>query len=380
MASIIEYVEQELHTLNEKPFTEVDSLVLSQLSYLRMGSLVPGLGRPGGIPLAGLLKAEYFDRIFHNVRAPGQNKRLLVAACASPRFRNLVLCNYVEERDTIEEKQFSAVTFLMGDGRRYLAFRGTDADLVGWKEDFNMAFKTPVPAQKAALEYVAHAARVSRDILLLGGHSKGGNLAAYSAVYSPAPLQGRIAAVYSHDGPGFKMPLDQNQGFLRIKSRLYKTMPQSALVGMLLEHQENYSVVKSDRLGPMQHDPFSWQVQDGAFVKLEEISAGARYMDATLNQWLSGLSDSEREQFVDALFGVLEAGGISNFAEERNCQEELPAMVESVKNIDADTRKMLFKTFGALAMLAVRNLPQSYAPAEKDERQYLHSADKKGII
>ncbi|MDD6189907.1 MAG: DUF2974 domain-containing protein, partial [Clostridiales bacterium] len=181
MASIIEYVEQELHTLNEKPFTEVDSLVLSQLSYLRMGSLVPGLGRPGGIPLAGLLKAEYFDRIFHHVRAPEQNKRLLVAACASPRFRNLVLCDYVEERDTVEEKEFSAVTFLMGDGRRYLAFRGTGADLVGWKEDFNMAFKTPVPAQKAALEYVAHAARVSRDILLLGGHSKGGNLAAYSA-------------------------------------------------------------------------------------------------------------------------------------------------------------------------------------------------------
>ncbi len=138
MPGIIEYVEQELYTLEEKPFNEVDSLVLSQLSYLQLGSLVPGKGKRGSVPLSALLKAEHFPALFRQVRAPEQNKRLLVAACASPRFRNLRLCNYVDERDEIEEKQFVAVTVLLGNHARYLAFRGTDADVVGWKEDFNM--------------------------------------------------------------------------------------------------------------------------------------------------------------------------------------------------------------------------------------------------
>jgi len=358
MPGIIEYVEQELHTLEEKPFSEVDSLVLSQLVYLQLGSLVPPMGKRGSVPLYSLLKAEHFEAMLHHVRAPQQNMRLLVAACASPRFRNLRLCNYVDDRNEIEEKQFVAVTFLLNDRQRYLAFRGTDADVVGWKEDFNMAFKTPVPAQKAALEYLTRSVRFSRDGILLGGHSKGGNLAAYSAIHSNINVQSRILACFSHDGPGFKDPLNTHLGFLRVQQRLHKTMPQSALVGMLLEHQEHYSVVKSDRLGIMQHDPFSWQVENGQFVRLEEISAGARHMNTTLNAWLSTQTDAQREEFVEVLFGVLESCSIHSFAEDEWDWQQIPALLEALKNIDGETRKMLLKTFKELALLAVKNLPQ----------------------
>lgn len=357
MPGIIEYVEQELHTLEEKPFNEVDSLVLSQLVYMQLGELVPPLGRRGSIPLSALLKAEYFDTMLHHVRAPQQNMRLLVAACASPRFRDMRLCNYVDERNEAEEKQFVAVTFLLGSRQRYLAFRGTDADVVGWKEDFNMAFRTPVPAQKAALEYLTNAVRFSRDGILLGGHSKGGNLAAYSAIHCSINIQSRIVACFSHDGPGFKDPLDSHLGFLRVQQRLHKTMPESALVGMLLEHQEHYSVVKSDRLGIMQHDPFSWQVENGAFVKMEEISAGARHMNATLNAWLNTQTDAQRERFVEVLFGVLESCSIHSFAEDEWDWQQIPVLLEALKNIDGETRKMLLKTFKELALLAVHNLP-----------------------
>ncbi|MBQ8670653.1 MAG: DUF2974 domain-containing protein, partial [Oscillospiraceae bacterium] len=131
MAGIVEYVQQELRTFEEEPFNEVDSLVLSQLAYLQLGCLVPPRGKWGSLPLSALLKAEYFPKLLHQVRAAEQNKRLLTAVCASPRFRDMRLCGYVDERDIQEEKQFVAVTFLLGDRRRYLAFRGTDADVVG---------------------------------------------------------------------------------------------------------------------------------------------------------------------------------------------------------------------------------------------------------
>ena len=41
------------------------------------------------------------------------------------------------------------------------------------------------------------------DTLLVGGHSKGGNLAVYAAAMLPDELFDRIEHVYSNDGPGF---------------------------------------------------------------------------------------------------------------------------------------------------------------------------------
>jgi len=359
MAGIIEYVQQELRTFEEEPFNEVDSLVLSQLAYLQLGCLVPYRGRRSSIPVSGLFRAEFFDSLLFQVRDREQNLALLTALCASPRFRSLRLCNFVDERDPVQEKQFVAVTLLLGSRSRYLAFRGTDADVVGWKEDFNMAFQSPVPAQRAAVEYVNFSARTSMDRLILGGHSKGGNLAAYSAIHCPRQVQNRMEAVYSHDGPGFKNDPRSEPGYLQVQEKIHKTMPQSAVVGMLLEHQENYSVVKSNRMGLLQHDPFSWQVENGRFVRLEEISAGARHMNDSLNRWLSTQSDSQREEFVNALFGLLDAFNIKNFAQDEWDWQQLPAMLETLKNIDEETQKMLRHTLKELAKMSVQGLSKS---------------------
>ena len=355
MAGIIEYVQQELRTMEEKPFSEVDSLVLSQLAYLQLGCLVPHQGRPGSLPLGSLLRAEYFDDLFRQLWYPERNKELLVALCASPRFRNLLLSNFVDLHDPVQETQFCAVTLQLGPGLRYLAFRGTDADVVGWKEDFNMAFQSPVPAQRLAVKYTCRAARQAPGGLMLGGHSKGGNLAAYAAIHSPLPYQDRITAAYSHDGPGFKHSPEGEPGFARIADRLHRTMPQSALVGLLLEYQGSYSVVKSDRLGVMQHDPFSWQVENGEFVRLEEISAGARHLNQTLNSWLNTQSDAQRESFVDALFGVLDAFNIKSFADNKWDWQQIPAMLGTLKHLDSDTRQMLQNTFREIALMGVRH-------------------------
>lgn len=235
-----------------------------------------------------------------------------------------------------------------------------------------MAFQSPVPAQQSAVKYLCAAARSASGSFLLGGHSKGGNLAAYAAIHSPAPFQDRITAVYCHDSPGFKENPQQEPGFRRIRQRLHRTMPQSALVGMLLEHQDCYTVVKSDRLGVMQHDPFSWVVEEGSFVRLEEISAGARHLNQTLNNWLNTQSDGQREAFVDALFGVLDRFNIKSFADNHWDWQQIPAMLETLKNIDTDTRKMLQKTFREIALLGVHHQSQ-----QKKDRTVCNPADKK---
>ena len=70
------------------------------------------------------------------------------------RFGNMLATKYVNKIETEQEKQFSAITVLMPDDTIYVSFRGTDNTIVGWKEDFNMSFKSHIASQISAKEYL----------------------------------------------------------------------------------------------------------------------------------------------------------------------------------------------------------------------------------
>ena len=369
--TIIEYVKTEMRTFAEHPFHEVDSLVLSQFSYIHLGNLIAppeegNVKKP--LTLQQLYRAECFAHFFADQPDAAKNRRLLAACAASPRFRNIGIAYYEQDFDETREKQFCAMTFFLDADTAYLAFRGTDSSLVGWKEDFNMAFLTPVPSQEAALNYTLTVAKLVRGQLLLGGHSKGGNLAVYAAMMSPSRLQNRITGIYSHDGPGFRDNMFSSAGYLRISDRIHKTLPQSSLVGMLLEHQKNYAIVESTGVGIVQHNPYSWIVRDGSFVRLTTLTSGADFLNRTLSEWLSGLANEQREQFVDALYSVISATDLTSFVELRdNWQVEFPALIETMKNMDEPTRRILHETLRSLMHMAVKNLP---AQVQKEQSNH----------
>ena len=379
--TIIDYVKTELRTFEEHPFHEVDSLVLSQFSYIHLGNLIAPLS--GGavkkpLTLQQLYRAECFPHYFANQPDALRNRKLLAACAASPRFRDIGIAYYEQDFDEAREKQFCAMTFFLGADTSYLAFRGTDSTLVGWKEDFNMTFLTPVPSQEAALHYTLAVAKLVRGRLMLGGHSKGGNLAVYTAMMCPPRLQNRICAIYSHDGPGFRDNVFSSDGYLRICDRIHKTLPQSSLVGMLLEHQENYTIVESTGVGILQHNPYSWIVRGGAFVRLETLTSGADYLNRTLSEWLCGLDNEQREQFVDALYSVISATDLTSFIELRdNWQTELATLVENMKTMDDATRHILHETLRSLMHMAVKNLPAQVQKEQKNHKKTRKQSNRK---
>ncbi len=358
MPNIINYAENEMARFTKKAFGSVDSLILSQFSYVHLPSVVPGLQtnrKP--VRLGTLLKAELFPKMFCNVRDVENNRKLLFAMAASPRFRDITLSFYTNEKDENLEKQFSAVTLFLDPNTAYIAFRGTDATLVGWKEDFNMAFKCPVPAQEEAVRYVQDVAERWNGTLILGGHSKGGNLAVYAYAKCGRGIQNRISKVYSHDGPGFKENTMDSAEFQSIHDRVEKTLPQSSVIGMLLENQEHYSIVKSNRIGLMQHDPFSWIVEEDHFVIVEQLTKSAKYMDRSLHHWLDSISDDERERFVNTLYSVLDAGEAKNVAQiGSEWQRNIPLMLNKAKNLDEESKLFIHKTLKAMAASAFQNI------------------------
>ena len=355
MNSIITYAEKNLEPLSSGNFNRVDSLILSCLCYLR----TPEAASWQGVKLRELARAENFKEMFSGVVGPENLKTLLYTLAASPRFRDIIVCGATENSDPEVEKQFAATTYRTSD-LAYVAYRGTDSTFVGWKEDFNLAFQYPIPSQLAAANYLAEAAaKISENYKFrLGGHSKGGNLAVYAAANCPG-LRDRIEKIYSHDGPGFIESVLESEMFRKIEPKLDKTVPQSSLIGMILEHQENFTVVKSTKQSVWQHDPFTWLVDGNDLVTLNSLEPKAKCFDATLNEWLSGLDKAERERFVDALFGLIDLERIATFDEfGANWQQNLRETMRAAAGMDPETKEFVKKTLKALLTLCVKNYPE----------------------
>ena len=292
------------------------------------------------------------------VLVPDQIPVLVQKAAQTARFGSLRLLGYVNRIDEETQTQFSAMTMLLPDGSAYVAFRGTDDTIVGWKEDFNMAFTPEIPAQRYAADYLQQAAAaLAFRPLLVGGHSKGGNLAVYAAVFCGEAIQKQIRAVYNNDGPGFYASLLELPEHRRIAGKITTLLPESSVVGMLLEHEEAYQVVRSTQIGLMQHDGFSWQVLGERFEHLTELAEGGRIMDQTLRSFLRELTEPQRAQFVDTLFDILTCTDASTLTDLKvGGLKTASAMVKALQKLDKPTRKALSDTLKLLVRSGARSV------------------------
>ena len=372
MANILDYLSWRGDlTLSQSPFNEVDNLILAELSFVNFTGIVPGPGEGEGVPLH--TAAEAFFRSPEGgarglgVLVPDEIPALLRRMAECPRFREMRVNCFRDHLDVRKAEQFAAVTVELGDGSLYLSFRGTDDTIAGWKEDFLLGCQPEVPAQKKAVAYVkAVAGQYPRRKLMLGGHSKGGNLAVYGGIFVPLAIQRRISAVWSNDGPGFYGAVLETPQHARLEGRIHSIVPKSSVVGMLLEHEESYTVVDSDQVGLWQHDGFSWQVLGTGFVTLRQVSRQGRRNDLALKEWVRRLPVDQREKFVDGLFEVLTASGATTLTDlKEDGFRAAGAMVRAMKDMEKDTRDALFN---AIATLFRSNIQAAVEEAREEAR------------
>ncbi len=385
MGNIITYVQTEMRNMAQKPFCAVDSLVLSELAYVNFGGAVSGVRLfAKTVPLRQLYRSELFGDMFrpthpsiaaqpkdHVIYGTSNRHALLFAAAASPRFRDIRVHFFADAFDIEREQQFSAVTFVLEDDTAFIAFRGTDMSIVGWKEDLNMAYLSPVPSQQAAAEYLdAVGKRLPfKQKLRVGGHSKGGNLAVYAAMKCSPSVQRRILDVYNHDGPGFRSSVLETPEYRAIESRVFKILPESSFVGMLLADTQSYRVVESTGFGVMQHDAFTWEVSNCDFVYAEKLTDGALYMHKTLSEWLESMPDDQRRLLVEAIFKLIETTKAQSLADLTEAWgKSAVKMIGTYRSLDADSRKILSHIIGTLIRMSVRNLRKEKTAKENDPR------------
>lgn len=349
--TIINYVkEYGEYSFSEVPMNDVDSLVLCQFSYLKFDGLVPDVRANGrSVSIEEIAVHADYEKLFADERYEKDNRALFEAMLASRRFHNLRLNCYINIIEKEWETQFSAVTFLLDDGTLYVAFRGTDETIVGWKEDFNMAFLSPVPGQAYSAKYLNMVTGKLHKPFYVGGHSKGGNLAVYSAMKCIPKIQERIIKVYNMDGPGFRPEVLSECRYNEIADRVVKILPRSSLVGMIFEKDIRYRVVDSKTFGLAQHNPYTWIVKDGKFVEVDGIYERRQLMNNALNEWILSLDEGRLRTFVDTLYQVIsaaEAESLIDFAAD--WKKSMNKVLSALKEVDEQTESMLKETVKSL--------------------------------
>lgn len=323
---------------------EVDNLIFSALAYLDMSGLTE---QPQTV-------ASLCEAYFAADRAAGDcnpdRPLLLKAAAESVRFRDVSVCRYVNEVDADRQIQFSAVTFRYLPDAAYVAFRGTDQTIVGWREDFNMSFLKETPGQSAAVAYINQIAAAIPGRLTVGGHSKGGNFAVYAAAFCEPAVSARIERVYSNDGPGFRQEITADERYLAILPKTEKIIPESSLVGILLSGMEERRVVKSSAKGMAQHNPFTWCVMGAAFEEADERTKSSLFMDDTLSRWVASLSDDDLRVMLDAIFDSLDASGVKTTKDlQNNPFATYTAFLKAISKVDgrSEILSSMQKLFGS---------------------------------
>ncbi len=362
MADIIDYALLNAHKdFDTLPYNKVDGLVFSQLAYLSYDYIVPSIKEDGdGLLLSDVAESNDYEAIFPLERTAERNKKLLNAVAYSKRYGQIKVNFYEDIFDPLKETQFCAITFILPNGDACIAFRGTDSTITGWKENFNMLFTSPVSAQTHSVPYVDEVAKKIKGNIILTGHSKGGNLAIYAGTKCSQFAKDKIVEIQAFDSPGFTKEFIESQEHIETEKKIVKFIPEESLIGVLLNNRENYSIIKSEGSGIMQHDPFMWQVENGDFVQGEKLYLKSQFFDATFNDLVTNSDPVQKEQFIEALFSIINETNIDNATSfvdwSENLKENSSIVYETLKDLDVETRNLVLKGFGNIFSTINKNV------------------------
>lgn len=316
MKNMLDYIKEFGHvSFEERAFSEIDALVLTELEYLPLEKVVPSDENGENFVTVKEI-AEYMQE--HKQELFDENPMMITeerhevsqVIVDAPRFQSLKFFGVVSVWDKDTTKQFAAVTVEVEPSVRLVIYRGTDETLIGWKEDFLMTYSPLVAAQTDAKEYLAKQASLWGGDLMISGHSKGGNLAIYAAATQEEDVQLRIVDIFCFDSPGLYRSVLETKGYQNIVPLAMRYIPQDSLVGLMLESEVPYVIVKSNATGAMQHSAMTWEIEDGQFIKMEKLTKNSQLNDQTFKKWTESVSDEELELFWNVFFELLFSVGI----------------------------------------------------------------------
>ncbi len=370
MANYIDYLQWRGDlSFKQSAFNSVDNIILCKISYFKFENFIAPYfsEKAPSIPDACIFLLENLKK-FSDDGYPisDEDVKFCRALIASQRFQKTKMTGYINHIDPVAEKQFSAVTFLTDDHKAFVAFRGTDNTLIGWKENFNMSFSDLIPAQTEAKKYLSEAiSHLFWRSFRVGGHSKGGNLAVYASASVPRIKQFWIREIYANDSPGFQEKTLSNDGFSRISNKIQSFIPQSSLVGNLLHHTGHLSIIRSTGAdGFFQHFLDTWQISGDHLIQEKKLTGLGQFFDITVTNWLQEIGPAEREKLIDGIYQVLISTNLQNMTDLFNLRNSVNVM-KAIARMDDETQKLLKEVTAILLKSMRKAIPEAINDSRK---------------
>ena len=320
-------------------FNEIDNVIFSALIYINFSDIFNFYDKKViTIEEASIFINDNYSKYRNDVYAVRQALKLLRNLKDVVRYRYLCLYNYKYELG--KEEQFGAITIEINKKLVYVSFEGTDQSISGWKENFMFSYMFPTISQKKAINYINKHFWFKNKIIILGGHSKGGNLALVAGMNANFLVRNKIIKIYSNDGPGLLEEEINSKKYEFIKDKFIHIVPNYSIVGMLLYSDDNYRVIKSMKKSVYAHDFMTWVVKDKEFLD-SELSFFSSTFRKKILDWVNKYNYDERKKFVVSLFDIFNRTNIKSLLDVKKNKMILLELLKDFKNVDENTKKMI---------------------------------------
>lgn len=352
MAHLIDYLEKaENLTFDQEPLNILDKVCINEIGYLTYEKWLTASDLKKPINLHDFAEGKELNPDY-SFMVTKERVELAEAMVRSRRFASLSLSNYRSVLDKEVEKQFAAMIFSLPElGYHQLVFRGTDDSVIGWKEDFQLTYSREIPAHRSAMTFLEdHLPNLSGRITV-SGHSKGGNLALYSAVQSSTSLREKIAELLLLDSPGLMKSLLEKPSYQELKAKMIVIRPQDSVVGVMLYWDRPAQLVAAEGIGFAQHNALTWEVDLVAndFVYEDQPTELSQRLEETFQEWIETLPNQELKQVYDLVFDTILDSGIESLDDIGiQALPQIGQMLQEFGNLSDKQKKVLQDGFNQL--------------------------------
>lgn len=346
MSNLINYVKNNKDkTYNEYAFNEIDAAVYTALSYIDFTTIT---NNKITISKAYSMMQDRF-LLKNKDKFKEENKALFKEVASSKRYKDNIITNFTKILN--KTTQFGALTIVVPKHFKFIAFEGTEDDLVGWEENFKMAYMYPIPAQEEAVKYLKANIKPNDFVVYIGGHSKGGNLAMAAAMELNLFHRYQIDYIFNFDGPGFSSKLVDIKKLKRIEKKTINYYPCESIVGMIFNSIGKTKIIKSNALEIYQHDIHSWLIEEKSF-KEGNLSLNSKKFHQKLDKVTNTFSKDDLKRFVDTLFFILYKAGYLYKADLKKLSlEKLKKLLDETRNLNEKERKLLYDILKSLVIV-----------------------------
>lgn len=352
MAQLIDYLEKvENLTFDQEPLNILDKVCINEIGYLTYEKWLTASDLKKLINLHDFAEGKELNPDY-SFMVTKERVELAEAMVRSKRFAGLHLSNYRSVLDKEVEKQFAAMIFSLPElDYHQLVFRGTDDSVIGWKEDFQLTYSREIPAHRSAMTFLEdHLPNLSGRITV-SGHSKGGNLALYSAVQSSTALREKIAELLLLDSPGLMKSLLEKPSYQELKAKMIVIRPQDSVVGVMLYWDRPAQLVTAEGIGFAQHNALSWEVDlaTNDFVHEDQPTELSQRLEETFQEWIETLPKQQLKQGFDLVFDTILDSGIESLDDIGiQALPQIGQMLQEFGNLSDKQKKVLQDGFNQL--------------------------------